>query len=114
MGFETFFRLLNKTLDRHASIKISSRKEEKSRSKPWIKKGIKKPISIRDKLYKKMIKEKNVLTKSLKHESFKKYRNQLINLLRVSKQTHYKECLKKTKTNAELYGLVSISYMPRN
>ena len=37
-----------------------------------------------------MIKEKNVLTKVLKYESFKKCQNQTINLLRVSKQTHYK------------------------
>ena len=36
-----------------------------------------------------MIKEKNVPTKVLKHEFLKKYRNQIINLLRLSKQTHY-------------------------
>ena len=33
-GFETFFRLFNKTLDRHAPIKKSTRKEEKIKSKP--------------------------------------------------------------------------------
>ena len=56
-----------------------------------------------DKLYKEMIKEKNVLTKVLKHESFKKYRNQVITLLRVSKQTI--STLKKTKIIAKLYGM---------
>ena len=75
LGFETFFQLFNKTLDRRAPIKKSTKKEEKIKSKPWITKSIKKSISIRDKLYKEMIKEKNVLTKVLKHEFFKKYQN---------------------------------------
>ena len=84
---KTFFQLFNKTLDRHAPIKESARNKEKNKSKPWTTKGIRKSISIRDKLYKDMIKEKNILTKSLKHESFKKYQNQITNFLRVSKQT---------------------------
>ena len=70
LGFETFFRLFNKALDRHAPIKKSTTKEEKIKSKSWITKGIKKSISIRDKLYKEMVKEKNILTKVLKHEFF--------------------------------------------
>ena len=99
MASETFFRLFIKTLDRHAPIKKSTRKEQKIKSKPWITKGIKKSISIRDKLYKEMIKEKNVLTKVLKHEFFKKYRNQIINLLKVSKQTHYNKYFEENKNN---------------
>ena len=82
MAFDTFFQLFNKTLDRHAPIKKSGRKEEKS-------------INTRDKLYK----EKNVLTKVLKHESFKKYWNQ-VNLLRVSKQTHYNKYFEENKNNS--------------
>ena len=73
LGFETFFQLFNKILDRHAPIKKSTKKEEKIKSEPWITKGIKKSISIRDKLYKEIIKEKNVLTKVLKHEFLKKH-----------------------------------------
>ena len=42
-----------------------------------------------------MIEEKKILTKTLKHESFKKYRNQKINLLTVSKQTHYNKCFEE-------------------
>ena len=99
LGFETFFRLFNKTLDRYAPIKKPTKKEEKIKSKPWITKCIQKSISIRDKLYKEMIKEKNVLTKVLKHEFFKKYQNQIINLLRVSKQTHYNKYFEENKNN---------------
>ena len=83
LGFETFFRLFNKTLKRHAPVKESTRKEEKIKFKPWITKGIRNSISIRDNLYKERMKERDVLTKILKHESFKKYRNQIIHILRV-------------------------------
>ena len=93
-----FFRLFNKALDRHAAVKKSRRKEEKIKSKPLITKGIKTFISIRKKLYKEMIKEKNVLTKLLKHESFKKYRNQIINVLSASKQTHYNKYFENKKS----------------
>ena len=99
LGFETFFCIFNKALDRHAPIKKSTRKEKKIKSKPWITKGIKTSISIRDKLYKKMIKDKNVLTKVLKHESFQKYRNQIVNFQRVSKQTHYNKNFEENKNN---------------
>ena len=78
--FSDFF---NKTPERHAPVKESTRKEEKIKSKPWITKGIRNSISIRGNLYKERIKERDVLTKILKHKSFKKYQNQTINILRV-------------------------------
>ena len=53
-------------------LKIQQGKE-KIKSNPWITKGIKISISIRNKLYKAMVKEKNVLTKVLKYEFLKKY-----------------------------------------
>ena len=61
-------------------------KEEKIKTKSWITKQIRKFISIMDKLHKEMIEEKNLLTKTLKRESFKEYRNQIVNLLTVSKK----------------------------
>ena len=45
--------------------------KKKIKSKPWITKDVKKCNSIRDKIYKEMSKEKNVLTKVLQYESFK-------------------------------------------
>ena len=62
-----------------------------------------------------MIKEKNVLTKILKHESFKKYRNQIINLLRVSKQTHYNKYFEGNKTNCRAIWIsISEVIYPKN
>ena len=49
-----------------------------------------------------MIKEKNLLTKSLKHKSFEKYGNQIINLLRVSKKNiYYNKYFEENKNNCK-------------
>ena len=41
LGFETFLRFINKTLDKHAPIKTVKKRENKTISKPWITRGIK-------------------------------------------------------------------------
>ena len=70
LGFEAFLRLFNTTLDKHAPIKELTKKEEKDKLKPWVTKGIKKSMSVRDKIYKQMIKEKDQLIKTEKHKKF--------------------------------------------
>ena len=62
-------------------------RENKTISKPWITRGIKTSIKKRDKFYKQMVKAKNKQQKLIKHESYKKYSNKIIELLRQSKQT---------------------------
>ena len=52
LGFDAFIRLFNTTLEKHAPIKELIKKEEKDKSKPWVPKGIKKSMSVRDKIYK--------------------------------------------------------------
>ena len=68
LGFEAFLRLFNTTLDKHAPIKELIKKEEKDKLKPWVTKGTKKSMSVRDKVYKQMIKEKDRLIKTEKHK----------------------------------------------
>ena len=61
-----------------------------------------------------MIEEKNILTKILKHESFKKYRKQIINLLTVSKQTNYNKCFEEKKnSSAVIWFGINENYMPK-
>ena len=36
LEFDTFFRLVNRILDKHAPTKIIEKKENKITSKPWI------------------------------------------------------------------------------
>ena len=60
--------VVNATLDKHAPIKEFTKKEEKDKLKPWLTKGIKKSMLIRDKFYKQMIKEKDQLIKTEKQK----------------------------------------------
>ena len=64
LGFEAFLHLFNTTLD--APIKELTKKEEKDKLKPWVTRGIKKSMSVRDKIYKQMIKGKDQLIKTEK------------------------------------------------
>ena len=69
LGFEAFLWLSNTTLDKHARIKeLTKKEEEKKKIKPSVTKGIKKSMSVRDKIYKQMIKEKDQLIKTEKHK----------------------------------------------
>ena len=71
LGFEAFLRLFNATLDKHAPIKEFTKKEEKDKLKPWVTKGIKKSMSVRDKIYKQVVKEKDQLMKTEKQKNLK-------------------------------------------
>ena len=44
--------MFNTTLDRHVPIKELTKREEKDKLKPLVTKGIKKSVSVRDKIYK--------------------------------------------------------------
>lgn len=61
---------------------------KKLQLKPWVTKGIKTFIKVRDKSYKEPIKEKNSQRKLKKSETYEKYQNKFVDLLKVSKQAH--------------------------
>nr|XP_047126254.1 uncharacterized protein LOC124807829 [Hydra vulgaris] len=76
-----FLDTLRRLLDNHAPFKMSTKKANKSLSKPWITKGIITSIQIKNKLHKKFIKCKNENLKLQYFQKFKYYRNQISNLL---------------------------------
>ena len=55
----------------------------------------------RDKLYKEAIKEKDSQKKIQKHETYKEYRKKIVDLLKVSKQTHYKKYFEDNRKNCK-------------
>ena len=69
-------------------------------------------MKIRDKLYKQFIKPKNYLTREIKQASLKKYRNKIIDLLRISRQSQYRKYFSDNKRNAKglWQGIHEISY----
>ena len=100
LGFETLLCLIDKMLDKHAPVKKCIRKEQKVPLKPWVINDIKKSISVRDKLYKEMIKAKNDKIKKRKHEIYKTYRNKIADLLQVSRKCHYQKYFEENKKNS--------------
>ena len=77
------------------------KRENKRISKPWLTRGIKSSIKKRDKLFKQIIKAKNNQQKLVKHESYKKYRNKIIELIRQSKQTYYQRYFEQNKKDSK-------------
>ena len=58
-------------------------------------------MKIRDKFYKQMIKTKSKQQKLSKHNSYKKYRNKITELLKISRQTYYQKYFEKNKKNSK-------------
>ena len=58
-SFEKFLEKLNNALDKHTPYRRMSRKEQKTAGKPWITKGIRKSIQIKNYLKKKSCKTKD-------------------------------------------------------
>ena len=83
--FTSFYDKLNQIIDKHLPFKKLSRKEIKFSSKPWITKGIKTSINLKNKLYKKYLKTKH----SYYLCKFKYYRNRINHLLKISKKVYY-------------------------
>ena len=108
LGFETLLRLIDKMLDKHAPVKKCIRKEQKLALKPWDTNGIKKPVSVRDKLYKEMIKAKSDQIKNRKHEICKTYRNKIVEKIKEQSRSagnaFTRNTLKKTRKTLELSG----------
>ena len=76
--FSTFYNKLNKLTNKHAPLRSLSKRKIKRLSKPWITKGIRKSIRI-----------KNELFFSGDRDKYKFYRNKILHLSRISKRTFY-------------------------
>ena len=78
------YKRINAILNKHAPIKLISRRQAKRLSKPWITKGIRTAI-----------KHKNQLYADGKQSEYKIYRN----IIRLSKANYYCEYFNKHLTN---------------
>ena len=93
--------IINNILDKHNPFKEHAKRKEKLRFKPWITKGILRSIKQRDKINKEIIKAKNLQTKQLKHSLYKMYRNIIDDLLKKSKESHYRKYIESSKRNCK-------------
>ena len=73
-SFSTFYNKLNKLFNKHTPLRTLSKRKSKQLAKPWITKGLRKAINI-----------KNELPYSGDRGRYKLYRNKVLLLSRISK-----------------------------
>ena len=88
--FSSFYTKFNKIVNKHAPIKTISNRKAKQLSKPWITRGIRKSIQIKNKLY--------TTGDAINH---KLYRNKICTLTRLSKQQYYSKFFHDNLRNAK-------------
>ena len=101
VAIEKFFSETNKVLDKYAPLKKKPKKELKLEATPWITKGIAKSIQRKDKLYKKIIKEKNTERRINLEKSYKILKQKIFNIIRSSKKLYYKGYFEQCTNNCK-------------
>ena len=86
--FSSFYNKLNKLVNKHAPLKIVSKRKAKQLSKPWITRGLRKSIKI-----------KNDLFYSGDTATYKLYRNKILSLSRQSKRLYYQSYFSSNLNN---------------
>lgn len=87
-AFSFFYNKFNKILNRHAPFKNLSERRITQWSKPWITKGIRTAIKIKNNLY-----------MSGNHARYKYYRNEISKLTWISKKLYYHEFFNNNLNN---------------
>ena len=94
-----FFHTFNSISNSHAPLKSINIKNKFD--KPWVTKGLRKAIKIRNELYKKRLTTRNIYY----HKQYKIYRNKVVSINKVLRTLCYDSVLKdstKTKANVNL------------
>ena len=76
--FSSFYNKLNKIVNKHAPMKILSQSKAKQLSTPWITRGIKASIKVKNRLF-----------ATGDNTRYKLYRNKICSLIRLSKRNYY-------------------------
>ena len=98
-SLENFLNITNSLLDRYAPLKQVTKKDMKTQSKPWLKKGILTSIRKKDKIHSKSFKAKVQTRKEALKQEYKIYKNLLTNITKKSKENYYKQCFKDNNNN---------------
>ena len=88
-SFDKFFLIVETLLDTYAPIQKLTKAESKLKPRrPWLTRGIMTSIKKKNVIYKKFIKAKNSTEKNILYNEFKRYRNLVTKLSRISKAKH--------------------------
>ena len=94
-SYSFFHQKLKLFHDKAFPLKLSTIKENKQKTKPWLTQGLLKSLKTKDKMYRKSIKTPSTEDKF----KFKQYRNKLNHLLRITKKRYYKSQSEGIKNN---------------
>ena len=97
--FDYFNDKMNDLLERHLPTVRLTKKQAKTRLKPWITPGITRAMSKRDHYFRKFNKSKNEDSKTHFHNLFKTYRNMIVTLCRQSKSKFYTQYFQQYSSN---------------
>ena len=89
LSFDRFYDTINSLLDESAPLKRIRVRDLPNPGNPWITKGLINSMRIRNKLHKSFLAAKNPESKSFYLERFKKYRNTITTLSRISISNYY-------------------------
>ena len=92
-----FVDIFANTLEKHAPLKKTSRKQKKLQQKPWITKAILISVKKKNKLYEQFLKGDREAEKL-----YKVYRNKLTHLKEISKKMYYNDIINKAKHDSSL------------
>ena len=86
-------------LDTYAPLKRINKYKLKFKSKPWITLGLKKSISVKNKLLTNFINKKDPILKEEFNTKYKQYRILLSTLMKKSKQAYYDKYFERNWNN---------------
>ena len=98
-SYTNFYRKLEDILDLMAPYRKLTQKEIKLQTMPWITRGILVSMKVRDKLYKQIKLQKQEAERDILSYRYKRYRNIIINLLRLRKKDYYSSFFEEHQGN---------------
>ena len=100
-SYQHFYFKIEEILNYMAPYRKLTQKEVKLEYMPWVTRGILKSMSVRDDLLKRRNKETDPDIKEQFNVLFKRYRNTIVTLLRVSKKNHYSSYFLTNQSNVK-------------
>uniref|UniRef100_A0A7M5VBW5 Reverse transcriptase domain-containing protein n=1 Tax=Clytia hemisphaerica TaxID=252671 RepID=A0A7M5VBW5_9CNID len=97
--FNIFNDKMKVLVDRHVPTVRLTKREVQSKLKPWITPGIVKSMSKRDFFQRKSLKSKNQATADHFDSLYRTYRNQIVNLSKLSKKNYYTSFFQRYSNN---------------
>ena len=100
-SLSNFYSKIIDLLDHMAPVKRLTKKEKGLIERPWITSGILKSMISRDKIHSDFRKEKNIDAKSILFNAYKRKRNMVTLLIRLSKKQYYNDYFIEHQSNVK-------------